>query len=117
MSGKSREKGKTGERELARVLRAEGFDARRGVQYRGDAGSPDVVGLPGIHIEVKRTECFRMWDALAQSKGEAGEHELPVVVHRKNRCEWVVVQPLADWLELYREWMPNAEPEPDEEAS
>lgn len=33
------------------------------------------------------------------------EGEMPVVMHRKNNCEWVVVQPLEDWIELYKEGM------------
>ncbi len=101
----SREKGAKGERELARLLRAEGFDARRGVQYNGSDGSADVVGLPGVHLEVKRVEALRLWDALAQAKADARPGELPVVAHRKSRCEWVVIQPLKDWLGLYREAM------------
>lgn len=101
----SRAKGKAGELELARLLRAEGFDARRGVQYNGADGSADVIGLPGVHLEVKRTEALRLWDALSQAKADARPGELPVVVHRKSRCEWVVIQPLTDWLKLYREAM------------
>lgn len=99
----SRAKGKAGERELARLLRAEGFDARRGQQYSGAAGDADVIGLPGVHLEVKRVEALRLWDALAQAKRDARPGEMPVVVHRKSRCEWVVIQPFKDWLKLYRE--------------
>ena len=101
----SRSKGKRGELELAKLLRAEGFEARRGQQYSGANGDADVVGLPGVHLEVKRTEAFRLWDALAQAKHDARPGEMPIVVHRKNNCEWVVVQPLTDWLKMYREAM------------
>ena len=103
MGRMSREKGKRGEREIARILRDHGYDARRGEQYCGAAGDADVIGLPGIHIEVKRVEQFRMYEALAQAKADARMGELPVVVHRRNDCEWVVVQPLEDWLRLYSE--------------
>lgn len=103
MAKMSREKGKRGERELASRLREYGYDARRGVQYCGREGAADVVGLPGIHIEVKRTESLRLWDALSQSKGDAKDNELPVVMHRKNNTEWVVIQPLKDWIEIYKE--------------
>lgn len=103
MGKTSRDKGKRGEREVAAFLRSEGYDAHRGVQYHGGPESPDVVGLPGIHIEVKRTERFDLYGALSQSKGDAGD-DMPIVVHRKNECEWVVVQPLKDWIELYRSW-------------
>jgi len=103
MSKTSREKGKRGEREVASLLREYGYDARRGQQYHGGSDSPDVVGLAGVHIEVKRTERLDLYGALAQSKGDAGE-EMPIVVHRKNNAEWVVIQPLKDWIDLYRAW-------------
>lgn len=99
----SRDKGKRGERELAGILRGYGFDAKRGVQYHGGPDSPDVEGLPGVHIEVKRTEKLSLYDALAQSKADSGPGEMPVVMHRRNDCEWVVIQPLDDWIELYKE--------------
>ena len=103
MSKTSREKGKRGEREVASLLRSYGYDARRGVQYHGGEDSPDVVGLPHVHIEVKRTERLDLYGALSQSKADAGD-DMPIVIHRKNNCEWVVIQPLEDWIELYREW-------------
>ena len=103
MSKASREKGKRGEREVASLLREYGYDARRGQQYHGGQDSPDVVGLPGTHIEVKRTERLDLYGALAQSKADAGE-DMPIVVHRKNNSEWVVIQPLKDWIDLYRAW-------------
>jgi Holliday junction resolvase len=102
MGKASRDKGKRGERELASKLREYGFDARRGVQYHGGSDSPDVIGLDGVHIEVKRVERLSLYDALSQSKGEAGAGEMPVVMHRRNNCEWVVIQPLEDWINLYK---------------
>lgn len=102
MGKMSRDKGKRGERELALKLREYGYDTRRGVQYHGGPESPDVIGLPGIHIECKRTERLNLYDALAQAKHDAGR-DMPVVMHRRNDCEWVVIQPLEDWIELYRE--------------
>lgn len=104
MGRMSREKGKRGERELAKILRQYGYACRRGVQYAGGPDSPDVTGLPGIHIECKRTERFSLYDALAQAKKETGKKELPAVFHRKNESPWVVVMDLDDWLMLYREW-------------
>lgn len=103
MGKTSREKGKRGEREVAGLLRSYGYDARRGVQYHGGEDSPDVVGLKGMHIEVKRTETLRLYDALSQSKADAGD-DMPIVIYRKNNCEWVVIQPLSDWINLFRSW-------------
>jgi len=101
----SKDKGARGERELASKLKEHGFDCRRGQQYCGANGDADVVGLNGIHIECKRTERLSLYEALAQAKHDAREGEMPVVMHRKNNCEWVVIQPLEDWIELYKEGM------------
>ena len=104
MGKRSREKGKRGERQLAAALREYGYHARRGVQYQGGKDSPDVTGLPGIHIEVKYTERLSLYDALAQAKRDSGGGELPAVFHRRNNCGWVTVMALEDWRELYRLW-------------
>jgi Holliday junction resolvase len=97
----SREKGAKGERELARILRERGYDARRGQQFSGANGDPDVVGLPGIHLEVKRVERLNIYDAISQSIGDARDGEMPVVVHRKNARKWLVTMTLDDFLNLY----------------
>jgi len=101
---RSRNKGKRGERELARLLTAEGFEARRGQQHRGGPDSPDVIcpALPDLHFEVKRTERLRLYDALTQARQEAGGR-LPVVAHRRNGCDWVAVLGLEDLLTILRE--------------
>ena len=81
----SRQKGKRGELDLAKALRDAGYQTRRGQQYSGTETSADVVGLPGIHIECKRVETFRLYDALEQAKRDTGESgDLPAVFHRKN---------------------------------
>lgn len=96
----SRRKGKDGELEVARILRDHGYDSRRGVQYSGSPDSPDVTGLPGYHIEVKRTNRFNLYDAMAQSERDSGEDEIPIVIHRPDRKKWVVVMDLEDFLGL-----------------
>ena len=97
----SKQKGKRGELEAAKVLREYGFEARRGQQYKGGADSPDVVGMDGIHIEVKRTEALRLYDALAQSKRDSAENETPIVLHRKNGERWVVIMELDAFIKMY----------------
>lgn len=103
MSKFSRDKGKRGEREVALILREHGFEARRGQQYCGANGDADVIGVPGLHIEVKRTEKFRMYEALDQARNDAREDELPVVFTRKNNCDWVACLRLDDFMELFKE--------------
>lgn len=101
MGKMQREKGKSGERELAHELRKYGFDARRGVQYKGSAGSPDVTGIDGVHIECKRVERLNIDNAMTQAIRDSGPDEMPVVCHRKNRGEWMVTMRLDDWMTLY----------------
>lgn len=99
----SREKGKRGERELAKKLREYGYDCRRGQQFCGANGDADVVGLPGIHIECKRNEKLNVYDAIFQAVRDCVTGLLPAVFWRKNNSEWLVTMTLEDWMELYKE--------------
>jgi hypothetical protein len=100
----SREKGKRGERDAAEAMRTAGFaGARRGVQYEGGPGSPDLRGLP-FHAEVKFTNALRLYDALAQALDECGT--LPAaVLHRRNGRPWVVIVQLSDFERLAKAWL------------
>jgi Holliday junction resolvase len=98
----SKQKGARGEREFSRVCREHGYEARRGQQYNGIEGE-DVVGLPGIHIEVKRVERLNIEEAMSQSKADA-QGNIPIVAHRKNNCEWLITMRAEDWFRLYIEW-------------
>jgi Holliday junction resolvase len=102
----SRDKGKTGERELAALCREQGYDVHRTAQFRGNTGAAgDCEGLPGIHIECKRTERFSLYDALTQAQRDAtaeGKGNMPVVFHRRNNSRWVAVMSAEDWFALYR---------------
>ncbi|MBR3236951.1 MAG: hypothetical protein IKF99_00785 [Oscillospiraceae bacterium] len=100
----SRDKGAKGERELASKLTAYGFPSRRGQQFSGANGDADVVGLPWIHIECKRVEHLNLQEAYDQSRRDARDDEIPVVMHRKNNCKWLVTMSLEDWIDFYREW-------------
>ncbi len=92
MGKPSRDKGKVGEREAAAELRRMGFtDARRGVQYQGGPDSPDVVGIPFVHIEVKRTEQLSLYTALAQAQTEADPGDVPLLLHRRNGKRWLAI--------------------------
>ena len=99
----SRAKGKRFELTLARMLRADGYEARRGQQFAGANGDADVVGLPGIHIEAKHVEKLNLYDAMDQSKRDAKEGELPAVFHKKNNCPVLVTMEYDDWMTMYKE--------------
>lgn len=100
----NRQKGARFERTVAGLFRAEGYEARRGVQYCGLQGDADVVGPPGIHIEAKHVQKLNLYDAMSQSKRDAREGEIPIVIHQKNNCKVLVTMEFEDWAKFYREW-------------
>ena len=99
----SKSKGKRGELEICNELKKYGYDCRRTVQYNGKAteGGADVVGLTGIHAEIKRVEKLNIYDAIDQAKRDAKNGDKPTVFHRKNRCNWLVTMELDEFMELY----------------
>ena len=100
----AKRKGSGGERELAELLCQAGIRAYRNDQiYKGGKDNPDV-SLAGMHVECKRVEALRLYDALEQARRDANGHALPCVMHRKNHAPWVVIMYLDDWIQLYREW-------------
>lgn len=103
MAINSRDKGARFERRLAGMLRDFGYDSRRGQQYSGANGDADVIGLPGIHIEAKAVERLNLYDAMSQSKRDARQGEIPVVIHKKNHCNVLVTMEFDNFMELYRE--------------
>lgn len=98
----SKRKGAAGEREFSSVCRKYGYEARRGQQYSG-LGGDDVIGLPGIHIEVKRVERLNLQAAMEQSIRDS-RGNIPIVAHRKNRGEWLITMKAEDWFPMFQEW-------------
>ena len=97
----SKRKGSQGERDIAAILREHGYaDARRGQQFAGHNGDPDVCGLPNFHLEVKRVEHLNLGAAFEQSVRDARDGEIPVVVHRRNRKPWMITMRFEDFLPL-----------------
>ena len=91
----SQRKGRAGELELTRLLQGCGYDVQpgRAVSY---GATPDISGLPGIHIECKRAEQLRPYDWMAQAERDAVRFGdgLPAVFFRRSRSPWLVVMKL-----------------------
>ena len=105
MGRAQRDKGKRGEREIANLLKELGYPARRTAQYCGNTGdASDVVGVDGLHIEVKRCERLELpkWIKQAERDSE-GTENIPVVVHRRNGERWYVTLPAIDFFQMYKE--------------
>lgn len=62
-----------------------------------------MVGLPGVHIEVKRVERLNVPEAMDQATRDADRFGgFPALFHRRSRSPWLVTMRLVDWLELYQ---------------
>ncbi len=53
-------------------------------------------------IECKRVERLNLYDAMAQAKSDAKQDKIPVVMHRKDKCDWLVTLSLEDFIEIYK---------------
>lgn len=100
---KSQKKGRAGEIELSKILNTYGIPAAPGNPL--NFGSvPDVIGIPGIHIEVKRVEKLNVGEAMNQAirDSEKFHDGMPALFHRRNRQPWLVTMRLDDWMKLYK---------------
>ena len=98
----SRDKGCRGEREWAAFLTEHGYQARRGQQFSGSPDSPDVVcpQLKDFHFEVKRTERLSLYKAMDQADHDSGGEQMPVVAHRKNQRDWLIILDAEDFMRI-----------------
>lgn len=98
----SRQKGKRGELDAADTLRRLfSWTARRTQQFKGTSDSSDVevAETPDAFWEVKREEHLNVFKALATAVAEAGP-KLPILLHRRNKTEWLLTIRLVDLVRL-----------------
>ena len=106
MGSHSRTKGKVGERECAAELAKHWncTEARRSVQYCGDAGDADLKGTGNLHVECKRYCRVAVTDWLEQAEIDAAPGQTPVVVFRLDgENEWVVMMRVSAAPQFARE--------------
>src|SRR5205807_3693116 len=100
MSRRERDKGAAGEREVAAIFRAHGFDCDRVPNSGGLRLKGDLYGELPVHVEVKRQERLQLWQWWGQAASDAGVKQRPVVAFRRNRSEWLAVVRLVDLVEV-----------------
>ena len=107
MSKSSQAKGRRGELELVRLFQSHGIPAEPG-QAVSYGNTPDIVGVDGVHVEVKRRENVNLSAALEQAGRDAERFGgLPAVFHRKSRETWRVTMPITAWLTIYKRAFPG----------
>lgn len=99
----SRQKGARIERQFRDQLREQGYEARRGQQFSGANGDPDVVceDLPWIWFEVKGVERLQLDKAMEQAKRDA-KGKVPIVAHKKKHQDWMITLPAEEFWPILR---------------
>jgi len=112
----SKTKGKVGEREWRDFIKKKfKCNARRGVQYSGDASAPDVVSDLPFFFEVKRRNALSVYEAIGQVVKDAnGSGKIPTVAWRKDRREWLIILRADDFARL--KWEIVSRDEDEEKA-
>jgi len=105
MGKMSRNKGKTGEREVVNLFKSWCLKAFRtaqacGMPFGSRSGVADV-DLQGFHIEVKRTETAKLHDWFEQFNRDR-QATPGFIMHRKNGGQWMAIVPM-DMLFLFLE--------------
>ena len=108
---RARAKGTAAETAVARYLKANGFPHAERRALHGAADRGDILGVPGIAIEVKAVAApsYQAW--LAEAAAEAGNAGVPlgIVVHKPRGVgldrpgDFTVIMRLAAFAELIRE--------------
>jgi len=99
----SRTKGGSGEREIVALCQEIGFTgARRNFQSGGQGGG-DIIGVPNVHLEIKRRETVEIWKWIGQAEGDCRPTDIALVGFRRSRSKWYGVMDLAELLELVHE--------------
>ena len=93
-------KGARGERLLSAFLNSFGLHTHRGYVH---CGQSDVIGLLGIHCEVKNVERLNVRQAMEQAIREADKRKdgMPTVFWKVSRKPWLTIMLTEDWVKLY----------------
>ena len=103
MGASQRRKGHNFEREVSRILRDNGIDARRGLQYREGGECADVI-TDDFWIECKRGIKPNIRAAIAQAIEARGDEKKSIaVVVKDDKKEPFVVMLFNEWLQFIKE--------------
>lgn len=104
MSARERAKGKRGELMVVKIFKEHGWpDAERTSNGRTQSGKNDIANGPeGVAVEVKFVEKLSVPKALDQLLADSDPMDIPVLVHRPSRHEWMATLPLDDLLPLLK---------------
>jgi hypothetical protein len=106
MGLRQRQRGAETEREVCdKISQATGWVVKRELGQARDGGCD--IRLGRFVVEVKRRKSIAVYDWVDQAKAACAPYEIPVVICRGDKREFLVVQPLEDWLKMAKAELPE----------
>lgn len=65
------------------------------------------IRLGQFMIEVKRRKSIAVYEWIDQVKAACAAYDVPIVVCRGDKREFLVIQPFEDWLKMAKEELPE----------
>ena len=108
MAKTQKAKGARGDIMFRDFCREHGFaNVQRGGQLPYQKGSflADVIGLAGVHLEIKNVEKLNVREAEEQAERDCQDGRIPILAHKKNRKPWLITMRADDFFSLYGAWL------------
>lgn len=106
MGKRQRQRGAETEREVCdKIAEITKWVVKRELGQARDGGCD--IRLAQFVIEVKRRKSIAVYEWVDQAKAACAPYELPVVVCRGDKKEFLVVQPFEDWLRMTKDRLPE----------
>jgi len=92
MSKYQRQKGARGEREVASLWKEIGFPfARRKLSQYQEKSGVDLENTEPFIVQCKVGKSIHLWKALKEIEENRKKSELPIVMFKRDRDEWIVL--------------------------
>lgn len=106
MGLRQRQRGAETEREVCKIVTEKtGWQTNRILGQARDGGAD--IRLARWVLEVKRRKSIAVYEWVDQVSKAAAPYEVPVVVCRGDKREFLVIQRLDDWLDLVKPQLPD----------
>lgn len=106
MGKRQRERGAETEREVCEAIAEKiGWVVKRELGQARDGGCD--IRLGQFVLEVKRRKAIAVYEWIDQASAACAPYEIPVVVCRADKREFLVIQRLDEWLKMAKGELPE----------
>ena len=106
MGKRQRERGAETEREVCeKIADGTGWVVKRELGQDRDGGCD--IRLGQFVLEVKRRKSIAVYEWVDQAVAACAPYEVPVVVCRGDKREFLVIQRLEDWMKMAKKELPD----------